>query len=72
MHFFLLDVIIMYIATFVYSVCVCVCVFTRGFRIIINSVKSLCVKILRIYRIYYRKCINIFIPKLTKVLYRID
>lgn len=26
-HFFLLDVMIMYIATFVYSVCVCVCVY---------------------------------------------
>ncbi len=49
-HLFLLNVIIMYKATFVYSVCVCVracvcvCVFTCGFRRIINSVRSLCVK----------------------------
>ncbi len=57
-HLFLLNVIIMYKATFVYCVCVracvracvrvcaCVhvCVFTCGFRRIINSVRSLCVK----------------------------
>ncbi len=47
-HLFLLNVIIMYKAKFFSSVCacvrVCVCVFTCGFRRIINSVRSLCVK----------------------------